>query len=111
MSQVDHPNIMKIVDASILPSPRSKNMQEINILLPLAKHGSLFDLIEDALENQRSNNNGKGWPFPEMEALRLFEKICEAVKFMHKKGYAHRDIKPENILVNVTQKIRENPVW
>ena len=97
--ELDHPNIMKIVDASILPSPRSKNMQEINILLPLAKHGSLFDLIEDALENQRSNNNGKGWPFPEMEALRLFEKICEAVKFMHKKGYAHRDIKPHNVLL------------
>eukprot|EP00943_MAST-04B_sp_MAST-4B-sp1_P003261 g3261.t1 len=97
--ELDHPNIMKIIDASILPSSKSKNMQEINILLPLAKYGSLFDLIEDAIENQSSNNNSKGWPFPELEALRIFEKICEAVKFMHKHGYAHRDIKPHNVLL------------
>ena len=97
--ELDHPNILKIIDASILPSPRSKNMQEINILLPLASHGSIFDLIEGALDAQKSNNNGKGWPFPEQEALRIFLKVCESVKVMHKKGYAHRDIKPHNILL------------
>ena len=74
-------------------------MQEINILLPLASHGSIFDLIEGALDAQKSNNNGKGWPFPEQEALRIFLKVCESVKVMHKKGYAHRDIKPHNILL------------
>ena len=97
--ELDHPNILKIIDASILPSPRSRNMQEINILLPLASHGSIFDLIEGALDTQKSNNHGKGWPFPEQEALRIFLKVCEAVKVMHKKGYAHRDIKPHNILL------------
>ena len=53
--------------------------------MPLAKYGSLFDLIEDAIENQSSNNNSKGWPFPELEALRIFEKICESQNCKTKK--------------------------
>jgi serine/threonine protein kinase len=33
--------------------------------------------------------------FTEQEAARIFRKIVDAVRFVHKKGAVHRDLKPE----------------
>jgi len=41
-------------------------------------------------------------PEPEMmeiaTAIKIFENLCAAIFYMHKKGFVHRDIKPENLL-------------
>jgi hypothetical protein len=37
---------------------------------------------------------------PLNEALRLFEKVCDAINFAHQRGVIHRDLKPPNILVD-----------
>jgi serine/threonine protein kinase len=34
------------------------------------------------------------------EALKLFNKICDAVQYAHQRGIIHRDLKPSNILVD-----------
>ncbi|MDQ6787986.1 MAG: serine/threonine-protein kinase [Acidobacteriota bacterium] len=34
------------------------------------------------------------------ERLKLFLKICEAVRYAHAQGVVHRDLKPSNILIN-----------
>lgn len=35
----------------------------------------------------------------EVERLRIFQKVCDAVAFAHSRDVIHRDLKPENILV------------
>lgn len=37
--------------------------------------------------------------FQEPQARRLFQKLCEAVNYLHDKNIIHRDLKPENILL------------
>jgi len=37
--------------------------------------------------------------FSELQARRLFRQLCEAVRYLHHKGFVHRDLKPENILL------------
>src|SRR5947208_15909331 len=32
-------------------------------------------------------------------ALRLFQRICEAVAFAHAAGVVHKDLKPENVMI------------
>jgi serine/threonine-protein kinase len=37
--------------------------------------------------------------FPFIRRLEVFQKVCEAVAYAHKRGILHRDIKPENIMI------------
>ncbi len=39
-------------------------------------------------------------PLEPIRALRLLEKILEAISFAHESGIIHRDIKPENVLID-----------
>jgi len=38
--------------------------------------------------------------FTERQARRLFQQLCDAVKYLHEKNMVHRDLKPENILLD-----------
>ena len=44
--------------------------------------------------------------FDERTALKIYYKVCKAVKFLHSKNLIHRDIKPENVLLSKTGKIK-----
>lgn len=37
---------------------------------------------------------------PEKRAVEVFRQACDAIQYMHKKGFIHRDLKPENILLD-----------
>ena len=38
--------------------------------------------------------------FSELHSHRLFEQLCEAVKYLHGADVTHRDLKPDNVLLN-----------
>ena len=43
---------------------------------------------------------------PRERALRLAERICDALDYVHKNGVVHRDLKPENIMVDADDNIK-----
>lgn len=80
MGQLDHPNIIKIVD----------NFQTehcIYIVMEYVQGGDLFDRITE---------RGK---YSEENSRQIMIKILQAVKYLHSKRIIHRDLKPENILL------------
>lgn len=44
--------------------------------------------------------------FLEGRRLTIFRQICEALRYIHRKGIVHRDLKPENVLVGRNGSIR-----
>jgi serine/threonine protein kinase len=43
---------------------------------------------------------GYGAPLPLSETVHVFEKVCEAIEYIHRHGVIHRDIKANNIKVS-----------
>jgi hypothetical protein len=38
-------------------------------------------------------------PLPERDSLRITAVVCEALEYLHGRGYIHRDLKPSNIMI------------
>jgi serine/threonine protein kinase len=77
---LDHPNIIKVVDAFVADD-------EYHIVMEYVAGGSLRERLE--LEPQLAHH----------EALRLTLELCAALSCVHGSGIVHRDIKPENVLL------------
>lgn len=75
LAQLEHPGIVPVHDAGVLPD------------------GNIYYTMK-LVEGRRLDNLGS---LPDV--LRLFQKICDAVAFAHAHGIVHRDLKPENIMV------------
>jgi serine/threonine kinase 16 len=87
--KLDHPNILKIVDAGMYDG---KKGTYACLVFPLYRNGSLQECIMEAPPNKP--------PFEEKECLRMFVSICSAVMEMHRNGLRHGDIKPANVLLS-----------
>jgi serine/threonine kinase 16 len=101
LQKFNHPNILKLVDHTTVPSQKVPGAQEILILIPFIKNGTL----QDALEIHRAEHGGNNCttsPFSEKEALTLFKGMCEGVRQFHTEDppLALRDIKPGNVLLS-----------
>ncbi|KAB5578834.1 Pkinase-domain-containing protein [Coniochaeta sp. 2T2.1] len=82
MRQLDHPNIIKLVDFS-------ESRQYYYIILELAQGGELFHQIVRLTY------------FSEDLSRHVITQVAVALEYLHEeKGVVHRDIKPENILFN-----------
>lgn len=82
MRQLDHPNIIKLVDFS-------ESRQYYYIVLELAPGGELFHQIVRLTY------------FSEELSRHVIIQVAKALEYLHEeKGVVHRDIKPENILFN-----------
>ncbi|RYP54002.1 hypothetical protein DL768_001152 [Monosporascus sp. mg162] len=80
MRQIDHPNIIKLVDFS-------ESKQYYYIILELAPGGELFHQIVRLTY------------FSEDLSRHVIVQVAKALQYLHEeKGVVHRDIKPENIL-------------
>lgn len=80
MRQIDHPNIIKLVDFS-------ESRQYYYIILELAPGGELFHQIVRLTY------------FSEDLSRHVIVQVAKALQYLHEeKGVVHRDIKPENIL-------------
>ncbi|KAI0390591.1 CAMK/CAMK1 protein kinase [Xylariaceae sp. FL0594] len=82
MRQLDHPNIVKLVDFS-------ESRQYYYIILELAPGGELFHQIVRLTY------------FSEDLSRHVIVQVAKALEYLHEEmGVVHRDIKPENILFN-----------
>ncbi|PHH93393.1 hypothetical protein CDD83_3706 [Cordyceps sp. RAO-2017] len=82
MRQLDHPNIVKLIEFS-------ESKQYYYIVLELAPGGELFHQIVRLTY------------FSEELSRHVIVRVAKALEYLHEeKGVVHRDIKPENILFN-----------
>ncbi|KAL8366449.1 hypothetical protein RB595_004978 [Gaeumannomyces hyphopodioides] len=80
MRQVDHPNIIKLIDFT-------ESKQYYYIILELAPGGELFHQIVRLTY------------FSEELSRHVIMQVAKALEYLHEeRGVVHRDIKPENIL-------------
>lgn len=85
MRQLDHPNIVKLVDFSESP-------QFYYIVLELCPGGELFHQIVRLTY------------FSEELSRHVITQVAEAIEYLHEtSGVVHRDIKPENLLFYPTE--------
>jgi serine/threonine protein kinase len=78
LGRLEHPGIVPVHDAGILPDGR------MFYVMKLVRG----DRLDHALPTRSLNDR-----------LDLFARICDAVSFAHAHGVVHRDLKPQNIML------------
>jgi serine/threonine protein kinase len=79
LARLEHPSIVPVHDAGVLPDGR------FFYVMKLVRGKRLDEQVEH--------------PSALAERLGLFQKICDAVAFAHAHGVLHRDLKPQNIML------------
>lgn len=82
VAALEHPNIVKVLDAGT------------------SVDGRLF-LATEYVEGCDLRRLLRAERLPAARAVDIFSKVCDAMAFAHESGYLHRDLKPSNILVDV----------
>ncbi|GFR43642.1 hypothetical protein Agub_g4743, partial [Astrephomene gubernaculifera] len=84
LQQLDHPNIIQMLDAFI-----DENM--LIIVFEWAPAGDLKRLIKKTAEQGKTLDEPSIWT--------LFYQVTDGLRYMHQHRIMHRDIKPANVLV------------
>ncbi|MEL6560992.1 MAG: serine/threonine-protein kinase [Bacteroidota bacterium] len=110
---------IKVMRSSMIDNETTDRFrQERNVLARLqhANIAQIFDggitkddrpfFVMEYIDGQQLNDFVRHKSLSVVERLRLFLKICEAVKYAHQNLVIHGDIKPSNILVNERGEIK-----
>ncbi len=81
----DNQHVMGIIESLVAAG-------DMNIVMPYAASGDLFDMLQEAQER------GRG--FPEGEARYWFRQLMDGVRYLQEKGICHRDLSPENVMID-----------
>ena len=79
LSQLDHPNIVRIVSKGLLTPPYWYAMESYK--------RSLFEELPGIVGDHD-------------RIFKVFRPILDAIRYAHSEGIIHRDLKPENVLLN-----------
>ncbi len=79
LARLEHPGIVPVHDAGLLPD------------------GRVYYAMKRVQGRRLDDEVRAGRPLPAL--LRIFERLCESVAFAHSQGVLHRDLKPENVMV------------
>lgn len=79
LASLEHPGIVPIHDAGVLPDGRSYYVMKF-------VRGKRLDAALDGVPALT-------------ERLRLFDRLCDTIAFAHARGLVHRDLKPGNVMV------------
>jgi tetratricopeptide (TPR) repeat protein len=80
-SSLAHPHVVPVFDRGVTEDGRQYFVMELIDGLAVDRH----------VEHERLDVPGR---------LELFDRICAAVAYAHRRGIIHRDLKPENLLVD-----------
>ncbi len=85
--QMDHPALLKFV-------PVKGDKSRLYLVTEFLSGCTLSSLIF------------KRAPLPERDAQRIASLVCDALRYLHGRGFIHRDLKPDNIMLCADQTIR-----
>ena len=79
LAALEHPGVVPVHDAGVLPDGRAY------YVMKRVRGAPLHDLA--------------GSPLAVDERVRILERVCETMAFAHARGIVHRDLKPGNVMV------------
>ena len=92
---LDHPNLIKVHDIKV----------KVQTLLPVKDPIAYFTMEYFRSQNLKSAMTADPTG-TQRRIQRVLEQLCDALGYVHSKGWIHRDIKPDNILVTKTGEAR-----
>lgn len=78
LSQLDHPNLVRIFDYGLMPQPY---------------------MVMEYIEGAKLDELLKTGPLPLSKTVEIVGQVCAGLGHAHEKGIVHRDLKPANIML------------
>jgi len=92
-ASLQHPNVATLYDFSEIATPEGARVPYI-----------IMEYVDGQTIAERLA--AYGGPLPAAEAAYVFEKVCEAIEYIHRHGVIHRDIKSNNIKVSTRGEVK-----
>jgi len=86
MGQLQHPNILPLLELGIAPGDR------LYYTMPVVRGQSVAELLKRIAADEEAG-------YGQTRLVRIFLQVTQAVAYAHQKGVVHRDLKPANIMV------------